>query len=194
MIEVFKEYVQRTISLTEDEWELIRSKIRLDVIAKRQCLLRQGQHWESYAFIVKGCVKTFKYTSTDIETIISFNCENSWVGDRESLITGNPSRFNIESLEETHFVIFNSNDFDFIAHEIRSFSDFQKTISYETFINSNQKINAMFNYSADERYRNFILQYPNLSFRIPQNLIANFLGIKAETLSRLRKKTCKNQK
>lgn len=194
MIEAFKEYIQRTINLKEGEWELIRSKVRPDVIPKRRYLLQEGQCWESYAFIVKGCVKTSKYINADTETIISFNCENSWVGDRESLITGNPSRFNIECLEETHVIIFDGEDFDFLANEIRAFSDFQKTISYATFINSNQKINAMFYYSADERYRNFILQYPQLSLRIPQNLIANFLGIKAETLSRLRKKNYKNQK
>jgi CRP-like cAMP-binding protein len=123
--------------------------------------------------------------------VLSFAVENWWTGDRESLLSGNPSRFNIDAIEDAEIVLINKVNFDQICKEIPVINEMVNAILQKSFVASQNRIHAAISLSAEAKYLNFIEKYPDFVLRIPQHMIASYLGITAETLSRVRKTTSK---
>lgn len=122
-----------------------------------------------------------------VEHILTFAIENWWAGDRESLLTGSPSKLNIDAIEDTDVLLMKKDDFDHLHKTIPALHEMVMDIREKNSIASQHRINAAISYSAQEKYLNFIDQYPEIVSRVPQHMIASYLGISAETLSRVRK-------
>ena len=105
MYEVFKTYLDSKISLTEEQHEYIRSKCTVKKLRKKQYLLQEGDTWKYNAFVSKGLIRTYSVDEKGFEHVISFAMENWWAGDREALLSGQPSRFNIDAIEESEIVM-----------------------------------------------------------------------------------------
>ena len=105
MYEVFKAYLDDKISLTEEQHEFIRSRTVVKKLRKKQYLLQEGNHWNNKAFVSKGLLRTYSVDERGFEHVIAFAMENWWTGDREALLSGQPSRFNIDAIEESEIVI-----------------------------------------------------------------------------------------
>jgi signal-transduction protein with cAMP-binding, CBS, and nucleotidyltransferase domain len=194
MISIFKKYIQDSLSVADDAWEFIAPLLRTQSFNKGDQILTAGQYWQSHAFILKGCVSTFKMNETDHKEIISFDCETAWIGDGEALASGLPSRFNIEAIEDTHLLLIKNTDFDLIRNNLKAFHNYVESVRYGKFINSNKKIHAAFARTAIGRYRNFLNQYPKLVLRLPENLIASYLSINTETLNSVRREFSKGKR
>ena len=194
MICIFKKYIQDSLHVTDDAWALIAPLLRTQSFHKSDLILTAGQYWQVHAFILKGCVSTFKVNETDHKEIISFDCETAWIGDCEALASGLPSRFNIEAVEDTHLLLIKSADFDLIRNNVKAFDNYVDSVRYGKFIKSNKKIHAAFARTAIGRYRNFLNQYPTLQARLPENLIESYLRINTETLNSVRREISKGKR
>lgn len=191
MYEIFQKYLEEKTELTPTESERIQSFAIIKKLRKRQYLLQEGDVWKYDAFITKGCVRTYTVDERGSEHVNSFSIENWWTGDRESLMMQQPSRFNIDAIEDTELVLFTHENFELLCREIPAFNNMVNAILQRSFIAAQNRIQASLTLTAEEKYLNFISKYPGFASRIPQTMIASYLGMTPETLSRIRKQTAK---
>lgn len=191
MYEIFQKYLEEKAKLTQADSDRIQSFAIIKKLRKRQYLLQEGDVWKYDAFITKGCLRTYTVDGKGIEHVNSFSVENWWTGDRESLMTQQPSRFNIDAIEDTELVLFTHENFELLCREIPAFNTMVNTILQRSFIAAQNRIQASLTLTAEEKYLNFVNKYPGFALRIPQTMIASYLGMTPETLSRIRKQTAK---
>ncbi len=154
--------------------------------------MQEGDIWKYDAFITKGCVRTYSVDEKGYEHIMGFSIENWWTGDRESLLSSQPSRFNIDAIEDSELVLFTHTNFDLLCKEVPAFSNMVNNILQKSFITAQNRIQVALSFTAEEKYLHFISKYPGFAMRIPQSMIASYLGMTPETLSRIRNQIAKN--
>ncbi|MDO6429631.1 Crp/Fnr family transcriptional regulator [Flavitalea sp. BT771] len=186
MYDTFQEYLDRKIQLNNDEKELIRSVSILKKLRKKQYLLQEGDVWKYHAFITRGCMRTYAVDDKGVEHIIYFGIENWWIGDRESLLSQTPSRLNIDAIEDSEVILFTDPNFEMICSKVPAFRDMVHTIISKSLNVNQNRVLSSISKTAEEKYLEFIQKYADFAVRIPQAMIASYLGIKPETLSRIR--------
>lgn len=191
MFEIFLNYLTDKIELSDSEIQLIEGFCKPKKLRKKQFLCQEGEVWHHNAFICRGLVKTFSIAENGTEHIINFAPENYWTGDRESLINGTPSRLNIDAIEPTELILIEKSDFEKLCAEIPQLNQMVNQIIQKSFIVSQDRILANISFTAEEKYQNFLEKYPHIVNRIPQHMIASYIGITPETLTRLRRNMIK---
>jgi CRP-like cAMP-binding protein len=193
MIEVFKDYIRSKSNISEDDVNKIAAVAVVKKIRKRQYLLQAGEVWKYHAFVSSGCLRTYSVDDKDNEHIMSFSVENWWCGDRESLLSGEPARYNIDAIEDSEVVLFTHSNFEMLCREIPPFDQMVNNVLNKSFVTQQNRINAALSYTAEEKYLNFVKKYPEFVRRVPQSMIASYLGMTPETLSRIRTQTARNK-
>lgn len=191
MIEVFNAYLKEKAAFSDDELKQIESVTTIKKLRKRQYLLQEGDIWKYNAFVTKGCLRTYTIDEKGNEHILSFAIENWWTGDRESLETGKPSVYNIDAIEDAQIALIAKESFNTLCKEIPTFNNMVNAILQKSFIVSQNRIHNFISLDAEEKYMQFLQRYPQLAMRVPQGMIASYLGITPETLSRIRKNTAR---
>ncbi len=188
MFEVFKEYVLKQAALTDKEISIIASVALPKKLRKKQYLLQQGDVCRHYSFITKGLMRNYSVDDKGNEHIIRLAMENWWISDRESLLTGAPSRFNIDAIEDSEVLMFAKADMNLLRENVPAFGKLVNEILAKSSVTAENRIHDAISTTAEEKYSRFIHQYPEYALRVPQSMIASYLGIKPETLSRIRHK------
>lgn len=154
---------------------------------KGAVLLKRGEVCEHIFFVEKGLLRAYTLDDNGKEHIIQFATENWFISDRSSVFFNEPSTFYIEAVEETQTVILH-RDFTQKAAEISvAFQQYNERLLQIHIYQLQSRINLLLGASAEERYLSFIQLYPDLLLRVPQLMIASYLGITPESLSRVRK-------
>jgi len=186
MFDVFRNYISDKAKLTEKELDTIKSVSFLKKIRKRQYLLQEGDVWQYSAFVCKGCVRMYRIGQDDTEHIMRFSVETWWVGDRESYATGQPAKNNIDALEDSEILMWTKENFQALLKEIPELNAFIERLIARSLIASQDRIFSAISYTAEEKYQNFLKTYPDIFNRVPLHMIASYLGVSRETLSRIR--------
>lgn len=191
MFDLFRKYLIDKTNLTEHDFELIESLCTLKIIRKKQYLLQSGDVWKYDAFICRGLLKMYYLDTKGQEHIMQFAPENYWIGDRESMATELPSKYNIDAIEESEILLIKKNDFEMLRKTIPAFNDFVSQTIKKNVQALQERIHSNIILTTEEKYQNFIKQFPAITNRIPQHMIASYLGISAETLSRIRSQSAR---
>ena len=173
--------------LTEDEQALIQSKFDHKRLLKRQYFLQEGDVCKKIAFIVRGAARMYSIDEKGHEHIVRFGLENWWMGDQESHTLLTPSRYHIEMLEDCDLLVIRADQAHELRDQVRAWDLTVKAIDRQSLIASQKRIHAAISMTAEERYDDLLKSYPQFPQRFPQNMIASYLGISPETLSRMRK-------
>jgi CRP-like cAMP-binding protein len=187
MFDQFEKYLLSKAAFTADELQQIEAVSMIKKLRKRQFLLQEGDVWTYDAFVTSGCLRTYSVDAKGAEHILSFAVENWWIGDRQSLISGEPSHFNIDAIEDSTVVLIKHVEFERLRQAIPTLHELVNDILHRSFLASQTRIHAAISYSAEEKYRAFLEQFPAFALRIPQHMVAAYLGMTTETLSRIRR-------
>jgi len=191
MFDSYIKYLQAKISLTAEEVAMIEKICRLKKLRRRQYLLQEGDIWRYNAFVSKGLLRTYRVDDKGIEHIFQFGPENWWAGDRYSYIYDEPAKFNIEALEDSEVILIPKGEFEALLDAIPAYNTFQRNLTERSFVVLQNRIHTSNSYTAEEKYNEFIKMYPDILNRIPQHMIASYIGISPETLSRIRNNAAK---
>ena len=186
MFDIFQQYLATKGTFTSEELATIEAKSFVKKLRKRQYLLQEGDVWKYYAFVCKGCLRSYHLDDKGVERIMKFSVENWWAGDRDSLVNGTPSTTNIDVLEDAVLIMFKKEDFETLCQQLPALNQVVNTLVHRSYIAANHRIHAAISYTTEEKYRDFIEKYPDLISRIPLHMIASYLGVTPETLSRIR--------
>lgn len=186
MFEAFEIYLKEKADLTADEINAIRAVSIEKRIRKRQYLLQEGDVCHYNCFIVKGCLRLYRVGEDGTEHILRFGVENWWISDHESYNTGNPSKGNIDALENCEVILIDKPAFMSLMRNIPVFKNFIDGLKARSFDASQNRIMGNISFSAEEKYQNFMTTFPDIFSRVPLHMIASYLGVSRETLSRIR--------
>jgi len=177
--------------LNEGDRILLQSKFKPKKLRKRQYFLQEGDVCKYMGFIVKGSTRMFTVDEKGHEHILRFGLESWWVGDYESFHLLTPSRYHIEALEDTELLLVTYEQIQEMITSIPALDATIRAMDKQNVIANAKRMHAAISLTAEERYEELAKAYPIFLQRFPQNMIASYLGISPETLSRIRKNALK---
>jgi CRP-like cAMP-binding protein len=178
-----------TTPLTSDEVEAVKTAFVPKHFRKRQYLLQEGEVSKYMVFIVKGAMRQYTVDGKGVEHVSRLSIENWWVGDRESNTKLTPSIYNIDAWEETDTLLVTVADYSKYLSHIAAFGEIWRKLDERHAFAMQKRLNAAISMTTEQRYYDLENNYPEFLQRFPQHIIASYLGITPETLSRIRKQT-----
>ncbi|MET3980307.1 CRP-like cAMP-binding protein [Mucilaginibacter sp. UYP25] len=187
---MFFKYIQAVTgqALNDDEERIISNNLKIKKLRKRQFFLQAGDACRYLGFIVKGATKMYSINERGQESIITFCMENDIITDMESFLDGKESCYHIEALEDLEMVVFERNQLFQLLVSVPALNLMFCQFQMRQLIDSQKRINASLSMNAEERYMDLLSSRPDYSQRFSQNMLACYLGLKPETLCRIRKR------
>jgi CRP-like cAMP-binding protein len=192
MFEKLRAFFERGLTLTDQHFEFIKAQFHSKKIKKGEVIFREGEIAKYGMFVASGCLRTYIIDNKGKEHIIQFSPENWWVADMDSFTTGVQTQYFLDAVEDSELLLCDNISFTKILEYVPGLAaQYQAGIQKHTAA-KNQRIALALSASAQERYGNFLKAYPSLVQRLPLHMIASYLGITPETLSRVRRHLCRN--
>jgi CRP-like cAMP-binding protein len=175
------------IMLTDSEKLLLQEAFKVKHLRKRQYLLQEGDVCRYMAFIINGSGRMYSVKENGQENIIRFAIECWWLGDYESYNLQTPSLYNIEMTEDSTVLLITHETLQELSKAVAAVDYMIREIDRKGTIATQKRVLAAISLGAEERYDQLAKNYPEFIQRFPQSMIASYLGISPETLSRIRK-------
>lgn len=182
-----KSYLKNKIEISEEEFEYWKSFFVLKEIKKHKFLLTEEDQCRFIYFVTEGCLRSFTIDKNGNEHIIQFAPENWWVSDLNSFSNELPSHINIDAIIDSKVLKIEKTYYTKLSNESQKWNILFMNLLQNSRGASEKRILSYLNSSAEERYLNFMKNYSSTASQIPQHMIASYLGITPESLSRIRK-------
>jgi CRP-like cAMP-binding protein len=189
MFELFYKKIQEKITLNEDEFDYCKTLFIPKKLRKKQYLLQEGDVCKYQAFVEKGILRSYTIDDKGNEHILQFASEGWWIADLSSFLTGEPSVFNMDCLENAELLLISKPSWELLLQKIPKLEHYFRIIIQNHLVTTQKRLLQSLSEQAAERYRRFTKTYPDCVQRVPQHMIASYLGISRETLSRIRKQS-----
>jgi CRP-like cAMP-binding protein len=188
-MQALRDYLNQYVStlISDEDFEVIQSYFVLKKLRKKQYLLQHGEICKHMAFIVKGAARKFYLGEKGVEHVVDLCIENWWAGDRESFAMSKPTIYYIEVWEDSEVLLISRANAAILEYECKPFNEFVLKLDEKSHIAKQKRITSAISFTAKERYEDFAACYPEILRRFPQHVIASYLGITKDTLSRLRR-------
>lgn len=189
MHDIFFDYLKKYASepLSDEEKVLLKQAFIPFKLRKRQYFLQEGNLNKHFAFIIKGSMRMYSVDDKGAEHIVRLGVEGWWMGDRESWVMLSPSLYNIDALENTELLLINRADSLDLLRKIPAFAEMIRQLDERNNIANQRRLTSSISGAAEKRYTDFVDCYPELLERFPQHIIASYLGVTKDTLSRVRR-------
>ncbi len=173
-------------ALTREEVNLLRSKCVLKKLRKKQLLLHEGEINRYKIFVLNGLLRNYSLADDGYEYIMRFTDKDGWTTDPESYYNQVPSRFNIDALEPSEVIMWNREDFEALKQSIPVLSTYSEAMITQNAALTQKRVLMNISASAEEKYVDFVNSFPNIINRVPLHMVASYLGVSRETLTRIR--------
>lgn len=180
-------YLKKWSDITKEDEPVILSAFDTVSIRKKKDLLVSGNICKYLYFITTGCLRSYYYDSKGVDHIYQIRMDNNWISDLESFFTQNPSKYNIEALEDTQMLRISFDRMEQLYIEVPKLERYFRILFQKAYINALKRLNATMWETAMDRYNDMLKEHPDMFQRVPLVYIASYLGITPESLSRIRK-------
>ena len=180
-------FLTSNIDIDKSLVEELIEKCKVLKVGRGSFLLRQGEICKHSFYVEKGLLRYYSIDEKGKEHILQFAPEQWFVTDRESVYFNQPSHYFIQALEDSTVILLNEHFITQLSQKNKSFIEFNNKLLHNHIRHLQNRINQLLSATAEERYLDFIKIYPDLLLRVPQSMVASYLGITPESLSRVRK-------
>jgi len=181
-------HINRFIDLSTDEKEILASLLKSFSFKKKAFLLEQGQICKANYFVVKGCLRLYFIDIKGAEQTTQFAIENWWITDLTSFLFQKPSEFYIQAAENTEVIAIEQHHYEEMFDKLPKIERYFRLILQKNHQASQRRIMFLYSFTAEERYHHFNGLFPGFVQRIPQYMLASYLGFTPEFLSKIRAK------
>jgi len=186
MFELLLQSIEEKISISKEEFDFCKTLFIPKKLRKKQYLLQEGDVCRYTAFVEKGMLRTFTVDEKGNEPILQFSMEGWWIADLYSFLTEEHSIYNIEALEECELLLITKENWEVLLAKVPAFERYFRLLIQNNLIATQRRLMSSLSESAEEKYTKLINNFPGCIQRVPQHMIASYLGITPETLSRIR--------
>ena len=192
MYELFFQKLNEKVTFSEAEQAIIKNYLTLKKLRKKQYLLQEGDVCKTIAFIEKGALREYNVDDKGNEHILQFAIEGWVISDLYSFMTGEPSTYNIDAIEDSELVLITKSAQEEILKRVPKYETYSRMQMTGAYMAMQKRITSILSTPIEERYLYFTKLYPNIVQRVPQHMIASYMGLTPETLSRVRRKIATN--
>jgi len=184
---VLRAYLEARGTFTHQDFETVEAAFLFKRLSAGAFLQRAGDVVRHAAFVASGCLRNYVIDAKGKEHIVQFAPETWWLADSISLNTGAPSQYFIDAIEDSEVLLIDGPSHQrLVDHVVPYAAAFRTGLQRHSAAKDQRIVNALSS-SAEERYLEFLRDYPTIAFRVPQSMLASYLGMTPETVSRIRK-------
>ena len=183
----FKKHLQDNYQVSETEWNLVAEYHECVAVKKNEYFVKKGRICRTLGFIAEGVMRYCMHREDGEEITCFFISENEFVGDPESFFSQKPSDKNVHALTDCVLICTPFDNMQKILKAFPGFTKIHSLIDKKVMMSLLGQRDLFYNLDATAKYQKFIENYPHILQRVPLSYIASFLGIKQQSLSRLRK-------
>jgi CRP-like cAMP-binding protein len=180
-----REHIEKIVPLTDDEFAFVISHFSIKAYKKRQFLIQEGEKVKYTYFVLSGLLMLVYNDNLAKQHIVSFAMEDWWESDYLAYHTQTKATMSLQCLEDTEVLCLSLQDYQKLCAGLHKMEHFFLTKANGGHIGSQQRILSFLTSNAKERYEQLLKRYPALLQRVPKTLLASYLGVSRETLSRL---------
>jgi len=182
-------HINRHIQLSEDETTMVFAKyFQTREFGKKEYLQQAGQKSKSIYFVDKGCLIMFYVNNKSANQIVQFAIEDWWIADYNSLINNTSSDYYIQTIEQSRIISIEFPQLENLLKELPPLEKYFRIIAQKALAASQIRAKYLYEMSKEEFYVHFCTSFPDFVQRVPQYMIASYLGLTPEYVSELRKK------
>lgn len=185
-------HIQEVVDLGEDDASKIIETFKLKRFDKKEILLHQGDVSQHMRFIVQGCIRSYYLNEREQERVLQFAIEGWWINDLYSFLTQTPARSTLQAIEPSMVLLIHRDSLKRLFQQIPVMERFFRLKIQSAYVALQERTMFNMSHSAEERYLNFRDKYRNIEQRVPQYMVASYLGITPEFLSSIRKNLAAN--
>ena len=193
MFKTLFEYLEKVLPLSPADKEIIQALFMPKQLMKGEFLLREGDLLKYGTFVCKGFLRSYVIDNKGKEHIIQFAPENWWIADKGAGAEGSKASCFIDAIEDSDILLIDQSGHFNMLEKVAAYSkSFQAGMQKRSEAKDKRIVHSLVA-DAEERYNDFIQTYPSIAQRVPQHMLASYLGIAPETLSRVRRKSMRKK-
>ena len=182
------EHIGQYVSLSIEEANLLTSELHPIKVSKNDKLLEAGKICKCNYFVIQGCLRMYFIKESGLQHTTQFAIENWWLSDYLSFLTQSESQFSIEPIEPSKVIAMDSDTADYLTAEIPQLNRYFSLVTQRAYASAQMRLRYLHEFSGEDLYDHFTSRFPEFLQRVPQYMMASYLGFTPEYYSRLRKK------
>ncbi|MCK8521515.1 Crp/Fnr family transcriptional regulator [Aquimarina sp. D1M17] len=181
-------FIKKNVDITNEDLKVVLSYFKTIKKSKNQILLPSGKNSQVSYFVNKGCLRLFYIDEEgkDITRYIAF--ENQFATELVSFITNQPAQESIQVIENSELLYITHEDFRHLMKSIPKWKDFYTVYLEKAYVNNSKRLSSFTTLNASERYQQLFEVNPDIVKRLPNKVVASYINISQETLSRIKSK------
>jgi CRP-like cAMP-binding protein len=188
MYEIFFQKFNEKVALTAEEQAIFKTYLTPKKLRRKQYLLQEEDVCRFIAFVERGALRAYTVDEKGVEHIIQFAVEGWTISDLYSFLTGEPATYNIDALEDSELVLISKPAHEELLKCLPKYETYIRLQLTGAYIAMQRRLTSIISLPLEDRYASFTELYPAIVQRVPQHMIASYMGLTPETLSRVRRK------
>jgi CRP-like cAMP-binding protein len=192
--DVLRVYLEARAAFSDEDLAFVRSLFLFKRLRAGEFLQRAGDVTRYAAFVATGCLRNYAIDPKGKDHIVQFAPETWWLADATSLNNRSPSLYFVDAIEDSELLLIDGPSHQKLVDHIPSYAAAFRTGLQRHAAAKDQRIVSSLSASAEERYLEFLRVYPSIAVRVPQSMLASYLGMTPETVSRIRRRLARKPK
>jgi CRP-like cAMP-binding protein len=184
---VLRAYLEARAAFSDEDLDTVRAAFLFRRLPAGEFLQRAGDVTQFAAFVATGCLRNYVIDAKGKEHIVQFAPETWWLADSSSLNTRAPSTYFIDAIEDSELLLIDAPSHLRLVDKVQGYATSFRNGLQRHAAAKDQRIVSSLSATAEERYLDFVKVYPSIATRVPQSMLASYLGMTPETVSRIRR-------